>query len=460
MAAALDLQAIVDEAAADESVVGASVAVLHDGVVTTAATGLLNKRTGVEVTADSVFQIGSITKVWTATMIMQHVEAGAIDLDAPVTTYLPGWRVADPDVTERVTVRHLLTHTSGIDGDHFHDTGRGDDCLEKYAASCATLGQTHGLGETLSYCNTGFSLLGRMLELLDGGVWDAVLKHRLIAPLGLRQTMTLPEEALLHRAAVGHVALPGTDPRRAPVWTMQRSAGPAGLICATATDVLTFAKLHLDGGVAPDGQRLLSQASVTAMQQPQAEIPDPHTLGADQWGLGWFLLDWGGTRLYGHDGGTVGQSAMLRVLPDAGLAVCILMNGGRAAPSFARAVLDAVFGPLAGVGPPPKPSPADPPPDLDLDRFVGTYERLSNRIEVARRDTDPGALTLTQTMTGELAVLVKAKPQVFDLAPVDGDGLFLASMPELAEPVTAKFYGDRDGTPRFLHVGGRANPRV
>ena len=454
------MQAIVDKAAADGSVVGASVAVLHDGAVSTGVTGLLNKRTGVDVTSDSVFQIGSITKVWTATMIMQHVEAGAVDLDAPVTTYLPGWRVADPEVTERVTVRHLLTHTSGIDGDHFHDTGRGDDCLEKYAASCATLGQTHALGETLSYCNTGYSLLGRMLELLDDAVWDAILKQRLIVPLGLKQTMTLPEEALLHRAAVGHVGLPGADPGRAPAWMLQRSAGPAGLICATATDVLAFAKLHLDGGVAGDGQRLLAAESVAAMQQPQAEVPDPHTLGADQWGLGWFLLDWDGTRLCGHDGGTLGQSALLRVLPEAGLAVCVLMNGGRSPAVFARAVLDGVFVPLAGVGPPPKPSPPDVDPVIDLDRFVGTYERLSCRIDVARNDADPSALTLTQTMTGELAKLVKTPPQVFDLTPLDGDGLFRASMSGLPEPITAVFYGDRDGAPRFVHLGARANPRV
>jgi len=454
------VQAIVDKAAADDRVVGASVAVLHEGEVTAGATGLLNKRTGVEVTSDSVFQIGSITKVWTATMIMQHVEAGAIDLDAPVTTYLPGWKVADSKATERVTVRHLLTHTSGIDGDHFLDTGRGDDCLEKYAASCATLGQTHALGETLSYCNTGYSLLGRMLELLDGVVWDAVLKQRLIVPLGLKQTMTLPEEALLHRAAVGHVGLPGADPGRAPAWMLQRSAGPAGLICATATDVLTFAKLHIDGGVAGDGQRLLAVESIAAMQQPQAEVPDPHTLGADQWGLGWFLLDWDGRRLYGHDGGTLGQSALLRVLPEDGLAVCILMNGGRAPALFARAVLDGVFAPLAGVGPPPKPSPPDVAPVIDLDHFVGSYERLSCHIDVARSETDPSALTLTQTMTGELAKLVKNPPQVFELTPVDGDGLFLASMPGLAEPITTVFYGDRDGAPRFEHLGARANPRI
>ena len=83
-------------------------------------------------TTDSVFQIGSITKVWTATVVMQLVDEGLLDLDAPVVEVLPELRLADPDVTKQVTMRHLLTHTSGIDGDVFTDTGRGDDCLEKY----------------------------------------------------------------------------------------------------------------------------------------------------------------------------------------------------------------------------------------------------------------------------------------------------------------------------------------
>ncbi len=102
--------------------------------VVAAAHGLLNKETGVETTSDSVFQIGSMTKVWTATVVMQLVDEGKLDLDAPIVDVLPELRLADADVTQQVTMRHLLSHTSGIDGDIFTDTGRGDDCLEKYVA--------------------------------------------------------------------------------------------------------------------------------------------------------------------------------------------------------------------------------------------------------------------------------------------------------------------------------------
>src|SRR5213078_3078408 len=117
--------------------------VLQDGKITQAAAGVINLDTGVEATTDTLFQIGSISKVWTTTVIMQLADEGKLDLDAPVQTYLPGFKVADPEVSAAVTLRHLLTHTSGIDGDHFEDFGRGDDCLERYVDACATLGQTH-----------------------------------------------------------------------------------------------------------------------------------------------------------------------------------------------------------------------------------------------------------------------------------------------------------------------------
>ena len=101
---------------------------------------MLNVAPAQPATTDSVFQIGSITKVWTATVVMQLVDEGLLDLDTPVVEVLPELQLADPDVTKQVTMRHLLTHTSGIDGDVFTDTGRGDDCLEKYVALLGDVG--------------------------------------------------------------------------------------------------------------------------------------------------------------------------------------------------------------------------------------------------------------------------------------------------------------------------------
>src|SRR5262249_41028668 len=125
--------------AARHKVPGATLGMLRvrpdaDDELAEAAYGTLNVDAGVAATTESLFQIGSITKVWTATVVMQLVDEGLLDLDAPIAEVLPELRLSDPDVTKQVTMRHLLTHTSGIDGDVFTDTGRGDDCLEKYAA--------------------------------------------------------------------------------------------------------------------------------------------------------------------------------------------------------------------------------------------------------------------------------------------------------------------------------------
>ena len=259
--------------------------------------GVLSMRTGAPVTSDALFQIGSITKVWTATLVMQLVDEGLLDLDSPVVRVLPELRLSDAEVTRRVTLRHLLTHTSGIDGDVFTDTGRGDDCLERYVALLADVAQNHPLGETWSYCNSGYSLLGRIIEKVTGDTWDKALRERLFTPLGLAHTVTLPEEALLHAAAVGHVEEEGQQ-HVAPVWGLMRSVGPAGLIVSNAADLLAFARLHLAGGRAGDGSRLLSEASASAMADWQADLPDPYILG-DSWGLGWIRFGWDGHRLLG-----------------------------------------------------------------------------------------------------------------------------------------------------------------
>ena len=198
------LQARLTELAAKHHVVGASLAVAVGEQTVTAAAGVLNARTGAPVTAGSVFQIGSITKVWTATLVMRLVDEGLVDLDAPLTGYLPDFRVLDEQITAAVTARHLLDHTSGIGGDFFPDTGRGDDCVARYVAEMSGLGASHPLGATMSYANSGFVVLGRLVEVVSGKSWDTVLRERLFAPLGLEAAGTLPEEALLWGAAAGH----------------------------------------------------------------------------------------------------------------------------------------------------------------------------------------------------------------------------------------------------------------
>ncbi|MGA4843807.1 serine hydrolase [Streptomyces sp. G45] len=415
--------------------------------------GVLSTATGVGVTDDAVFQIGSITKVWTATLALTLVDEGKLDLDAPVADVLPELRLADPDVTRRVTMRHLLTHTSGIDGDIFTDTGRGDDCLERYVALLDGVRQNHPVGATLSYCNAGFSVAGRVIEKLTGRTWDEALRERLTAPLGLTRTGTLPEEALRWRTATGHLGDGAADPAPAPVWGLPRSTAPAGAVSASAADVLAFARLHLTGGLAPDGTRLLSERGAALMAAHQADIPDRDWLG-DSWGLGWIRFDWDGHRLYGHDGNTIGQSAFLRVLPEQGLAVTLLTNGGNARDLY-QDLFRELFADLADVTLPRPLAPAARPPAVDVSPYTGVYERASTRIEVLARD---GELTMRQTTTGPLAAYEPAPTREFRLVPVD-ETRFVFRRPGERTWVPVTFLTLPTGE-RYLHTGARATPKV
>ena len=112
---------------------------------------------GLPVPADALFLPGSIGKLYTATLVMMLVDEGKLDLDTPIRHYLPDFEVRDAHARDTVTARHLLTHTSGFDGDHFTDTGRGDDALARYVAGCADLPQIVDPGRIWSYSNSGYA---------------------------------------------------------------------------------------------------------------------------------------------------------------------------------------------------------------------------------------------------------------------------------------------------------------
>jgi CubicO group peptidase (beta-lactamase class C family) len=384
---------------------------------------------------------------------MQLVDEGLLDLDLPVVTYLPSFRVADPDVTEDVTARHLLAHTSGIDGDLFLDTGRGDDAIEKYVAGMAGLKQLHPLGATMSYCNSGYMVLGRIVEVLRGQTWEQVLRERIFTPLELEAAGTLPEEALLWGAATGHLRAPNQPaPVVTPIWGIFRGGGPAGLIHSRAIDVVTFARLHLADGVTRNGVRVLSESSARAMREPQVAVPDRWTLGS-HWGLGWILMDWDGRTVYGHDGATYGQAAFLRVLPAEdgrpALSVALAVNGGGARELF-QDLFGEVFAELAGVAVPEPLQPASDQPAEDLQRYVGRYARESVEMTV---ESDEHGVTLVTRSTEPLSSgeptayrLVPCEPGVFLLQP-DGEGAWM--------PAVFFQVGDQ----QYLHLGARATPR-
>jgi CubicO group peptidase (beta-lactamase class C family) len=438
--------------ARQHKVPGASLAVLAGDELLDWSTGVTSLNTGVGVTPETLFQIGSNTKVYTATLVMQLVDEGTVDLDAPVRRYMPGLKLGDAKALSQVTVRMILTHTSGIEGDYFKAFGRGDAGVAEYVDSLGDIGNVHTPGSQWSYSNTSFVLAGRLLEVVTGQTYADLLKERIFKPLGLHSTTVLAEEMLAFRYAIGHVVPPGMhDPVVAPIALMPYSSAPAGSVTsATARDVLSFVRMHFEGGRAPDGSAVLSAASVRAMQEPQAKLP-VSSLG-EAMGIGWILSNWSGERVIGHGGGTIGQLSFLQALPDRGIAVCLLTNSATGG-SLWRDLSRQLFDELAGVQTPSVPKPPVEPLKVDLERFAGTYRKYGTDTVLRVED---GKLIAAVTATGELAAF--APPQELVLVPLSDD-TFYVSMAG-TETVVQFLEFDRAGRPSYVHFGGRSSRRV
>jgi CubicO group peptidase (beta-lactamase class C family) len=441
---------------------GAQLAVLDGDTLTEAAAGVVSLRTGCATTTDALFLPGSIGKLYTATLVMMLVDEGKLDLDAPIRTYLPDFEVRDRHARDTVTARHLLAHTSGFDGDHFTDTGRGDDALARYVEGCADLPQVADPGTIWSYSNSGYAILGRIVEVLSRQTFEQQLRERLFVPLELAHTVSFADEAIVHPVAVGHVPDP-EDPTRvvvSPAWGLYRCFGPMGsAIVANAGDVMRFVRLHLDGGVAADGTRLLDGDLVDAMRQEQVRLVDDSVLG-EAWGLGWILDRWDDVAVIGHDGNSLGQNAFMRVAVDKRFGFCLQTNTESALTMY-RDLAGWLFGKRLSVAPRPDPPVLDQASVPDPARYVGHYEREGLTIEV---NTDDASRLLATVTPSHAVAQEQGWPPMVDLTlqPVARDDSFLLRLPIADADLLAVFFNPDDigGTPTHLHFGGRAHRRV
>ena len=443
---------------AEHKVPGAAIGVYVNGEIFDFASGVLSHATGVAATPDSVFQVGSITKTWTATLVMQLADEGLLDLDATVVTYLPDFDLADSDAAKTMTVRQLLCHKAGFEGDIFTDTGNNDDCVEKYVAMLRTDPQLFSPDDMFSYNNAGYCVLGRIIEVLRGKPFDQALREHLFAPLGLTHAATDANSAILFRAAVGHLPNPQDpdgQPVPAPMWSLVKSNAPAGAMLAMRPrDLLAFAAMHLNDGKAADGTQVLSAASATAMRDKQVTVP-PLGLMGTHWGLGFELFDFPTGFVFGHDGGTVGQSAFLRIVPGQNIAIALLTNGGNPIAVYFE-VYRHLLKVLADIDLPDNPVPPPDPERIDAAKYLGTYANSMSKTEIAQ--DDDGRIWMTQTPLGELAELI-GEVEKTELVHLENDTL-IAATPKYGIYLPQVFIGD-DGSGRSLYIhSGRAIRRA
>jgi CubicO group peptidase (beta-lactamase class C family) len=446
-----ELEAKLSELIAKHNVPGAQLAVLDGDEIVESAAGVLSLRTGCPTTTDALFLPGSIGKLYTATLVLMLVQNGRLDLDTPIRAYLPEFRVQDEQAAEVVTPRNLLSHTSGFDGDHFTDTGRGDDALALYAAGCADLPQIAPPGLIWSYSNSGYSILGRIVEVLHDDTFENVLKERIFEPLGLQHTVSFADEAIVHPVSVGHDP-DQEDPTRLAVsspWALARAFGPMGAaVIASAGDVLRFVQPHVGGGA------LLDAGLVASMQEEQIELVDD--LLGRAWGLGWILDRWGEVDVIGHDGNSIGQNAFMRVAPGKRFGFCLQTNVGSALQLY-REVADWLF----DVGPSSGPELIDEESVSDPERYTGLYQREGLRLDV--RADDSARLLATVTPLHEVAQSQGWPPMIdLPLQPTNRPDTFMLHVPIADVALPAVFFSPEEpgGKPTYVHYGGRAKRRM
>jgi len=414
---------------------GAVLGVSHRGERVLVTAGVAGLRNPQPVSTATVFQLGSISKVYTATLLLAL--AGPEILERPVAELVPEAEWMDPEIR----VHHLLTHSSGLGGDYFADTGRGEDALARYVTALASLPRDVPLasGSRYSYCNSGFAVLGRLIEILSGENYDAALRTRLLDPLGARATVTLAEDAIMHPVALGHNRHDPEPLRADHTWNFSRACNPLGGVCASAGDLLSFAELHLRDGHGGDGATILDPEAARLMRQRHLQTPPLSRPSAR--GLGWGIYDWEGAELVGHDGETLGQIACLRLVPSEGLAFVVLTNAIPDGDEITRALGEAVLEPWGLVQPTiARPSHGIGNGRFDPGPYLGRYGNLDAIFEVTA--ADPGLVVTSRTIAEGL----EDNTEVTRLIPI-GDGAFIDA--DADRPTRAMRFDDPDPNGRF-----------
>jgi CubicO group peptidase (beta-lactamase class C family) len=327
---------LVSEKMAEHRIPGVAVGVFKDGRTTLRGFGVTNLEDPAPVTPETIFPLASLSKTVAATAVMKLVEQGKVRLDAPVQTYLPGFHVRDEGVSRQVTVLHLLTHTPGWEG-QLTAEDRGLGSLEYFAdATMRDLPQISAPGSVWSYNNAGFTLAGRLLEVVTGRNIHQALRELVFAPLGLTRSFTRLGDAVTYRFAQGHrPAGDGTEVVRPFALSTSVTAGGVGM---SISDVISYARFHLGVQAAP-GAGHLSSESLASMRSARVR-KEPTT---DQMGVAWHIRPVGGVTTFMH-GGTAGAGhrLLLEIVPERSLAFSILTNhseGWRLVEAVERAIL-------------------------------------------------------------------------------------------------------------------------
>lgn len=347
---------------------GAAVTVVNQGdVIFNRGFGVKRRNASQPVDSATRFRIGSVTKMFTAAAVMQQVDSGAMNLDDPVSTWVPELSLSGQWPAGMVTVRHLLTHTAALP-DHYEDAlgPTGDQALSNWAAGLDDVELHAPPGTFWNYSNPGYSLAGLVAERSSGLPYRELMSDRLFQPAGMPAATFDPADVIeSNNYSWGHHPAPdGTTTIYAPDDYESWIGSPAGQAFSTAEELASWALLLIDGG-----GDVLTPSSAAAMQARQVSLD---RYPAYDYGLGIFAEVYKGLDVRQHGGNIYGWGAWLMWVPERRFVVSILDNTTYYLRDAAYCILDAVL----------EPEPEEPP-DYTTDpatwvAYTGSYELMDN----------------------------------------------------------------------------------
>jgi CubicO group peptidase (beta-lactamase class C family) len=432
---------------------GVALGVVRDGQVTMRGFGVTNVDDPRPVTADTVFPLASISKTVTSTAMMRLVEQGRVDLHAPVRTYLPDFRVQDEAASREVTIWHLLTHTSGWEG-QLSAGDHGEETLARFVDGLSTNMQLAPPGAAWSYNNAGFGVAGRVIEVVTGKTFSDAVSELVFRPVALKLAFTRIGDIVVHPFAVGHVAPPGGMPGVLVPFALG-STIPAGGVAMSMEALLTYARFHLGDGTNMHGDRVLTRATLDLMQRAQLRKQGYD----DDMGIGWHLRTIGSIRTAAHGGTFAGHILLLELVPEKHFALAVLTNAGsgwRLIQEVERAALRDYHGATFRANQAishrglnetlPSATPIAQQPDLRP--YVGRFVRPMNDVDAR---VEQGRLVVQVRPNGR-----KADPDM----PVAFYGPDRAVVTAGAEKgASIEFLRDGSGTVQWIRVTGRIAKR-
>jgi CubicO group peptidase (beta-lactamase class C family) len=377
-----------------EGAPGAAIAIMKDGrLIYTKGYGVKNTTTHAPVDPATQFRIGSITKMFTAAAVMQQVEAGKVDLHAPITRYIPEYRVAEDGATDRIAVWNLLTHSSGLPDNAFldgnFDGAKTDQALSNWVTTQITTHIHAPAGTLWNYSNPNFMLAGLVAERASGIPYHTYMPAHIFATAGLSNTTLLPSDVVARGDYTdGYWTNPYTAKPEvlAPDSYDRWDVAPAGYAFSTVGDLATWAQLLMDGG-----GHVITPASAAAMQARQQT---QHTVPDQDYGFGVFAEKYKGLDVRQHGGNVPGWGGYLLWVPSEHFVVATLDNEYPATMNgTAYCAIDALLHP-ADVPPPNYSTPPD-----TWGKYVGKYAGWVVNGQFLRANvTQQNGMTLTLTL--------------------------------------------------------------